>query len=240
MYCTIQRTYFISSRVADNHNLTYDSQKPFEPFTMVSDPHHKDFIPQIAKNTELPQHLKDQFLHLASLIHYTKNTSVETPFLHMQNMQKLWQHMHDIGLVALVGNDPDVISSLLQYYCCMTKRVFFDYSYLKKQIKEKQYPVSLPDDTGLIVSNILLTALSYTDGVLFISKINDLTVDELLFLQATVLTTEPIIVNGQALEYEKNPFICRYIYSNTVNYDKKKKVIAGSGWQEAMTNIIYF
>lgn len=216
--------FFISDETRDVY---LDKLAP-QAFVPIIDVSGNKFVPRMLREYgELPE-IRDQLLHFASVVNYERSFGSPKGISEAELLKEQGQiieRLHEKGMVGLVGANMDAILAMVMYFCALTKRAFFDYTTLREKEPSVLYNVTMPDGTVYEVSDIILTAITTPEAILFFRRMDMVTKDEQYVLEAVLNDIRPITIEGKEILYAFSPALVRYIYAQTTNVADEDKYV---------------
>ena len=204
-----------------------------QEFNPIADPTGNNFIPLKRLHGTLPAQLTPHLQHISTLVNYEHRFDCPDPgVLPLNNVS--WQHLHDLGVIALVDSTMQRMIRVLHHYAAITRRPFFDFSKVKSHYSTCNYKVNTHHGKILTISDVLLTILTTPQAITFFRRTTDVSTDELTALQYILSHKEPLLLDGTPLDIVKRPIFMRYIHV------KERIEKTGKIWKQNMNAILYF
>ncbi|PIT86961.1 MAG: hypothetical protein COU33_00275 [Candidatus Magasanikbacteria bacterium CG10_big_fil_rev_8_21_14_0_10_43_6] len=234
-YCTKSLpTYLGQAFLFKERTSPYQEHSRGKKFMPIWDPTGNQFVPLARLHRNLPKELEEPLLHISALVNYELSFGWPGRGGKAPAPQTIWQHLHTLGLIALVDSTMQRMLLVLKHYAAITRRPFFDFSNIKEEYSKRTYTIQTKDGADVTVSDVFLTILTTNQAITFFRKIHDVSVDEQYIMKYVLEQMGPLFLHGEMIPHVTRPIFMRYIHV------KERIGSQEDFWQEDMNAIIYF
>lgn len=212
---SILKGHGTSERIAKQHSsqlFQFLKQSPFLPYIFEPEQHpptkkikasHREGLVWLSSLVSKNYYFGSRTDDDSALLERSLN---ESPYFDRSIKAQQLKKFLSLGMVLLVQRETSQKNELVKEYARLTKRTLFYYPNNTSVLKEKTYPVLLPNNEIVYISNYILTALCMAQHMLIIDNIESLPKDLSLLLEA-LFAGEVVTILGTPLHISKPPIV---------------------------------